>query len=107
MGRVANEKHPALLVIIQAQAVRLVQANPIKLPRRGLADPVQMLRNPAFDALLLQLGDLIGVIVQLVVDAPDVAGHLVHQHGVAGIGRWIKPGAPFGRIRRGHLNIGN
>ena len=49
----------------------------------------------------------VGIVGDLVVNAPDVVGLLVHQHGGAGVARAVKPGAPLGGKGGVQLDIDN
>ena len=93
---VAGEQHAAVAVALQRQRVGLVDAHPDRLPLARLAHHLQQ----AFDARhhVLGLDRLVRVlaVAQLVVDAPDVVGLLVHQHGRAGVAGRVEVGQPLG-----------
>lgn len=78
--------------------MRLVEAVPDQLPGRALAQHVEMGADPGAHARLLHLGLRVLVVAKLIVHAPDAARLAVHQHGGAGVGGRIEPGAALGRV---------
>src|SRR6516162_3545157 len=97
MSRIAGEQHPLMTVILERERVRLIDADPNRVPRRRLAHHVEQAAHARYD--ILRLDGFIGVftVPQLVVDSPDIVWLLVDQDGRAGIAGRIEIRQPFRR----------
>ncbi|MNS77683.1 hypothetical protein D3C72_1112680 [compost metagenome] len=97
MGRITREQHGTVPVFFQRQRVGFIDSDPHGMPRRGFPHHGQQAVH-AGRHIFQQHGRLrILVVAQLIVDAPDIVGLLVHQHCRAGIRRRVEIREPFRR----------
>ncbi|MNS71152.1 hypothetical protein D3C72_1045090 [compost metagenome] len=104
--RVAREHDAAVAVALERHRAGAVHRGPHRLPRQvAFADGVEVALHELGHRRGLQrvFGALAGA--QLVVDAPDVVGLAVHQHGRAGVPRRVEPGAALGRVVAVQLDV--
>ena len=92
---VAGEQHAAMTVVVEREALGVVDGDPQRLPRRGLADHLEVAAHARQHLLGLDGFGRVFVVADLVVDAPDVAGLAMHQDGRARIGGRIEPRQPL------------
>jgi hypothetical protein len=96
----------AVAVAFERHRAGAVHRSPHRLPRQvAFADGIEVALHELGDGRRLQrfFGALAGA--QLVVDAPDVVGLAVHQHGRAGVPRRVEPGAALGRMVAVQLDV--
>jgi len=105
--RVAGEQHSAVAILFQGQRIGLVDADPDRVPRPRFTHHFEEAVNPRQH--VLGLDGVVGVlaILQLVVDAPDVARLFVHEHRRTRVARRVEVRQPLGRARTVELDIGD
>ncbi len=101
---VAGEQHIAMAEAVHAQAGKRIDADPFQGELR--IRPQQRL-HARHHALGRFLGDRIGVPAELEVDAPDIVGLAMQQHGLVRVERRIEPEPALGREIGFHLHVGD
>ena len=78
--RVPDEEDTSNAVVVQTEAVRLVEADPVEFPRPWFADEVQLLLDATADVRLVEFHLRIVARLKLVIHAPHAVRLFVHQH---------------------------
>ena len=107
MRRIPDEDGAAVPVAVQQQRVGRIDRPPFQLPRRVIAAFIQHLLHGGADVLLAQRLFLVLVVAKLIVDAPDIVGLLMHQHGRSRPRVGVEQGEPLDRHRVLHLDVGD
>src|SRR4051812_7704607 len=97
MRGIADEEHPAMPVVVEAQRVGGIDAPPFELPRLVVADVAEDGADAGADVFLAHRFLFALAFAKLVVDAPDALRLLVDQHRAAGIAARLEEGAALGR----------
>ena len=105
--RIPDEDGAAVPVAVQQQRIRRIDRPPFQFPRRVIAAFIQHLLHGGADVLLAQCLVLVFVVAKLIVDAPDIVGLLMHQHGRSRPRVGVEQGETFDRHRVFHLDVGD
>ncbi len=105
MRGIADEEHPAVPVIVEAQRIGGIDAPPFQLPRLVVADIAEDGADTGADIFLAHRFLFAFAFAELVIDAPEPFRLLVDQHGATGIAARLEEGAALGRKIMIHADI--
>ena len=107
MGAVPDKEHAPISVIIQCERIGRIDAPPFQFPIAIIPKIGEHSRDGRPDITLVNRGGLVFAVAQLIVDAPNILGLLMHQNGSTAPTIRVKQCTPDCRVVMVHLHIRN